>query len=192
MTFTKTLSAALISTFALVGTAAANPIEKITIAKDGIDVVPIEVKAGSNSFQSVKTQSHKFGIKLYAKAKWGKKVRNAVVVSGHAAVFEAAGNKWGKGYSNNSRTFSKHLWPNIPLSKVTYVGKNPVQACNQKLASHRNALNSGANTTVTVKFEFEVTNKKKIGAIGGYKKTEMWYPVKVKCLPKTGSLKIGS
>lgn len=189
MTFKKTISTLIISTAVFAGamaSAQANPIETVSIAKDGIDVVAIEVQAGANSFTSIKSTSHKFTLKLYAKAKWGKKVRRAKVASGTAILFEASPAIWNKTYNNNSRTFQKSIWQTIPMSKITFSGNNPVQACNEKLASHRNALTSGATAQVTAYFDLQVTNKTKItsNSSSHEKNGWMWYPVKVKCLPK--------
>lgn len=190
MTFTKTLLPFAISMAALTGIAAANPIQTVSINKDGVDIVPIEVTAGANSFTSIKSQSHKFGLKLYAKADWGKKVRRARVGSGEFPLIEAAPTIWTQSYNNNSRTFSKSVSKTIPMHQITFHGNDPVKACNAKLASHRNALVTGTTTKVSAYFKLYATNKTGTnGATSNSKSAWIWYPVTVKCLPKSGGVK---
>lgn len=189
MTMVKTFSAIAIATsiFAGVTSAAmAGPVQSVSVAKNGIDVVPIEVIATGSKFNKIKTHSHKFGLKLYAKAAWGKKIKRVKIASGTAIIGEGGDPYWSKTYNHNSRTFSKSINPNIKISKVTFSGNNPIQACNAKLASHRNALTTGANTTVSAYFQISATTKlyKNSELAKNEKKSWVWYQLKVKCLPK--------
>jgi hypothetical protein len=188
MTMTKTFTAIAIATSIFAGAtsvALAGPVQSVSVAKEGIDVVPIEVVATGSKYNKIKTHSHKFGLKLYAKAAWGKKIKKAKVASGSAVIGEYTA-KWDKTYSHNSRTFSKSLQPNIKISEVTFSGNNPIQACNAKLASHRNALTTGASATVSAYFQISATTKlyKNSPIAKNETKSWVWYPVNVKCLPK--------
>lgn len=189
MTFTKTFSAIALATtiFASASSSAfAGPVQSVSIAKEGIDAVMIEVTASGNQFNAIKSTSHKFGIKLYAKAVWGKKIVKAKVASGDAVIGEGD-NYWSKTYNHSSRTFVKHTSPTIKMKDITFHGSTPVQACNAKLASHRNALTSGATAQVTAYFQLSATTKmyKNSPIAKNEKKAWMWYPIKVKCLPKS-------
>ena len=188
MTMTKTFTAIAIATSIFAGatsSAMAGPIETVSLTKDGIDIVPIEVQATGSKYNKIKTHSHKFGLKLYAKAAWGKKIKKGMVAAGTANIGEYTPG-WHKYYNNNSRTFTKHINPSIKISDVKFHGKNPIQACNTKLASHRNIFSTGSNTQVTAYFELAVTSKNPYGngVAKNQKKSWVWYPVKVKCLPK--------
>lgn len=188
MTMTKTFTAIAIATSIFAGAtsaAMAGPIQTVSISKNGIDVAPIQVQATGSKYNKIKTHSRKFGLKLYAKAAWGKKIKHAMVAAGHAHIGEYT-TDWNRVYNNNSRTFVKYIKPTIKISDVNFVGKNPIQACNTKLANHRNALTTGATTQVTAYFELSVTSKNlsSSGVSKNHKKSALWYPVNVKCLPK--------
>ena len=188
MTMTKTFTAIAIATSIFAGAtsaAMAGPIQTVSISKDGIDIVPIQVQATGNKYNKIKTHSHKFGLKFYAKAAWGKKIKHAMVAAGTANIGEYTPG-WHKNYNNNSRTFVKHIHSSVKISDVSFHGQNPVQACNAKLAKHRNIFATGSNTSVLAYFQLAVTSKNLHGngVSKNQKKSGVLYPVKVKCLPK--------
>ncbi|MEW7008522.1 hypothetical protein [Lentilitoribacter sp. EG35] len=188
MTFVKTISALAVSSAILAvstGIAAAGPMQNLSISKNGIDAVPIEVSVVGGSFKKIKSPSHKFLLKIYAKAKLAKKVKVAQVTTSDAPYLEADPGTWSMKYYPNKRTFSKSLSPVIAMSKVRWSGADPIQACNNKLKSSRNILTKGTTTQATAYFQLHASNKNGLKGLSDSKhnSTWMWYPVQVKCLP---------
>ncbi|MEO0920391.1 MAG: hypothetical protein AAFX98_06800, partial [Pseudomonadota bacterium] len=56
-------------------------VESVKVERDGIDVVPIDVRANMGGYTSVKTSAHRFGLRLYARAKSGKRIAAGIVGS---------------------------------------------------------------------------------------------------------------
>lgn len=197
MTITKTFLALAVSTSILaasMGVAAAGPMQSLSLSKEGIDIVPVEVSALGGSFKKIKSTSHKFHLKIYAKAKPARKVKVAQVTTSDSPYLEADPGTWSQTYKPNKRTFSQTLSPIIAMSKIRWSGPNPVQACNNKLKNSRKALTKGTTAQVTAYFQLHATNKKGLKGLSDSKhnSTWIWYPVQVKCLPNTIGDKIGS
>ena len=196
------------TTLAFTATAHAKDwIEKVDIVNDGIDLVPIEVKAGGNGYSSIKTNKHRFNLRLYARAKKGKRIAGGVVGSGDPRFLEASGGEWQRLLafrdigSGKRRELKLSKSYNIPVSKLVWVGSDPVEKCNQVLAnkvqqgkSKASLLKSGLSTSAKVLFKFDAAaarpkvaekNKVKIGNHTSERKG-MNYSVVVKCLAKPG------
>ncbi|MEP0940264.1 MAG: hypothetical protein ABJH63_20245 [Rhizobiaceae bacterium] len=183
-------------------------IQTVSVKSDGIDVVPIQVRAGANKFQSVKPQNHKFSLRIRAKAKSGKRIVAAKIGS-HNGVdyFEAGGGKWEQRLAHRDvgsgtlrdvkRTFSFM----VPTTKIRWKGTNAVDRCNKvlnaKIASgmSRNAaLSKNWNTTAHAYFQLDAVAATKAKAkknkwnISNTTNERAWasYKVNVRCLGKGG------
>lgn len=212
----KTMAAALcaISAVAAPSTAmAGNWVESVKVERDGIDIVPIDVRANLGGYTSVKTSAHRFGLRLYAKAKSGKRIA-AGMVGSNAPIgyFESAGNaKWTRRLSHRDvgngtlRTMDRTFSYNIPVSKLTWHGRDPLAACNHMLAQKMGlgmtraaVLSQPRIVTARVYFEFEAVAAKKSKATKpskikiqntSKKSDSYYYDVRVRCLSgmnKTG------
>ena len=90
-------------------------IQSVSVKSDGIDVVPIQVRAGATKFSSVKPQNHKFTLRIRAKAKSGKRIVAAKVGSGKLREVK--------------RTFAFK----VPTTKIHWKGSSAVDRCNKLL-----------------------------------------------------------
>lgn len=197
MTITKTFSALAISASILavsMGAAAAGPMQSLSISINGIDAVPVEVSSIGGSFKQIKSPSHKFLLKIYAKAKVAKKVKAAQITTSDSPYLEADPGTWAANYAPNKRTFSKALSPIIPMSKVRWSGPDPIKACNNKLKESRSVLTKGATAKAFAYFQLHASNKSGSAGMNDSKhnSTWIWYPVQVKCLPNTIGDKISN
>jgi len=186
---------------------AADWIEAVSLQKNGIDVVPIEVQSNGSEYTNTKTKSHKFTVEMYARAKSGKRIVAAALGTSNATnYFEADGGHWtkrfnGRDVANGSlRTWQLEYVANVPASKINWVGQSPIERCNALLASKRAngssrfaVLNQIQTTSATAYF--------KLNAVAAWKnraKNNSWsigtstnqsasmnYTVQVKCLPSS-------
>jgi len=188
-------------------------VESVKVERDGIDVVPIDVRANMGGYTSVKTSAHRFGLRLYARAKSGKRIAAGIVGSdAPVAYFESAGNsKWNRRLSHRDvgngklRTMDRTFSYNVPVSKLTWHGRDPLSACNhmlsQKMAqgmTRAAVLSQPRIVTARVYFEFEAVAAKKSKAAKpskikiqntSKKRDSYFYDVRVRCLSglnKTG------
>ncbi|MEO0543628.1 MAG: hypothetical protein AAFY99_07400 [Pseudomonadota bacterium] len=212
----KTLGATLVALGAIAAPATATAgswVESVKVERDGVDIVPIDVRANMGGYTSVKTSAHRFGLRLYARAKSGKRIAAGIVGSDTAlGYFEyAGGSKWTRRLSHRDvgngtlstmdRTFSY----NIPVSKLTWHGRDPLAACNHMMSQKMGqgmtraaVLSQNHIVTARVYFEFEAVAAKKSKATkpakikiqNTSKKTDAYYyDVRVRCLSgmnKTG------
>lgn len=119
------------------GSAAAKDwIERVEVKRDGIDVIPVKVSANSTKYTGISSSSHRFLLRLYAKATKGERIV-AMKVGSFTGVqyFEADGSLWSNSFkhrdvgSGSKRTAAISYTPAIPLNKVKWQGWDPVQAC---------------------------------------------------------------
>lgn len=184
MTVARTISALAVSASILtatMGAAAAGPMQSLSIEKNGIDAVSVEVIAVGESFKKIKSPSHKFSLKIYAKAKVGKKVKVIRTTTSDSPYMEYDGGTWAVDYNPNKREFVKMISPVIAMSQIRWSGGDPIKACNAKLKQSRNALTKGTTAQVSAYFQLHATNK--LSSDANASSTWMWYPVQVKCLP---------
>ena len=179
-------------------------IQTVSVKSDGIDVVPIQVRAGSTKFTSVKPQNHKFTLRIRAKAKSGKRIVAAKVGSHNGVLyFEAGGGKWERRLAHRDvgsgklrevkRTFSFM----VPTTKIHWKGTNAVARCNQVLNAkiaggmiRSAALAKSWNTTAHVYFQLDAVAATKAKAkknkwnISNTTHERAWtsYKVNVRCL----------
>ena len=136
----KTITKTVILTAALssiaTGAMAKDWIEKVQVSKDGIDVIPVEVSANSHKYTGVKSNSHRFLLRLYGKATNGERIVAMKVGSFKGVLyFEGDGSLWSKSFqhrdvgSGSKRTVAISYKPTIPLKKIKWNGWNPREAC---------------------------------------------------------------
>ncbi|WP_417409660.1 hypothetical protein [Hoeflea sp.] len=186
MTVVKTISALAVSASILaatMGAAVAGPMQNLSIVKPGIDAVFVEVIAVGGSFKKIKSPSHKFSLKIHAKAKIGKKVKVVQVTTSDSPFNEADPGTWDVTYNPNKRDFTWSLSPVIAMSQIRWSGNDPIKACNAKLKQSRNALTKGATAQVSAYFQLHAASK--FGSLANSDSKWMWYPVQVKCLPSS-------
>ena len=63
------------------GSAQAAKLEKVDMVKEGIDLTPIEVRANSNGYVAIRTKSHRYAVRVFAKAKGANHIHSANVAS---------------------------------------------------------------------------------------------------------------
>ena len=207
----KKLSTVLLATAIIAAPQAAfakDWIQSVSVKSDGIDAVPIQVRAGATKFQSIKPQNHKFTLRIHAKAKSGKRIVAAKVGS-HNGVnyFEAGGGKWEKRLphrdvgSGSLREVKRTFAFMVPTTKIHWKGTNAVARCNKVLdakiksgMSRSAALAKTWNTTAHVYFQLDAVAAKKSAAkknkwnIGNTTNERAFtsYKVNVRCLGKGG------
>ncbi len=203
------LTTAIFATAFSVGAAqAADWIDAVSVQNNGIDVVPIEVKSNGHSYTSIKTNKHRFSFSLYAKAKSGKRIVAAALGTSNATnYFEADGSgHWTKRFNGRDvangtlRTWQTNRQFDVPVSKINWVGQNPVERCNALLASKRaqgssrfSILNKVQSTSAKAYFKLNAVaarkNKAKNHSWTISSSTDqshsMQYTVSVKCLPSS-------
>ena len=136
-------------------------IQKVDIAKDGVDVRPIEVSANISGYTKMKTKSHKFLLRAYANAKKGKRI-------GHMFLMSAKGSNSSSSWvytlpfrdigSGKKRQVKAGYKPKISTSKISW-HMSRVTVCNllkaQKMSSGMSkqaVLSKTWNATATAKF----------------------------------------
>ena len=181
-------------------------IKKVGLTPDGIDLVPIQVKAGGSKFQSIKPQNHRFGLRIYAKTKSGKRIVGAKLgMHNGVEYYESSGNLWSHRLayrdvgSGSLKEMNRSFSYNIPTTKLRWKGKSAVQRCNQLLdakvasgMSRHSALAKTWTTSAKVYFQVQVLattkakakkNKWKMKHTTAERKTA-YYTVNVKCVGK--------
>ncbi|AVX04370.1 hypothetical protein MXMO3_01845 [Maritalea myrionectae] len=183
-------------------------IESVSISMNGIDIVPIEVNSNGSEYTSIKTNSHRFIFKLRARATNGERIVAAALGTLQATnYFEAQGpGEWIKRFtgrdvgSGSLRTWEIGYDPHIPVSKLNWVGKDPVERCNALLASKRqqgssrfSVLNQKQMTTAYAYFKLDAVAARKRKAKNNswsissttQQAASMHYKVQVTCLPSS-------
>ncbi|GGB52825.1 hypothetical protein GCM10011316_26090 [Roseibium aquae] len=180
-------------------------IETVEVKRDGIDTIPIEVSANATKYTGIKSGSHKFLLRLHARATSGERIV-AMKVGSFKGVryFEADGNHWSKSFANreigggSKRTVSVSFAPTIPVNKIRWQGWDPREACalnlDKKIKSGMSRSEALSKTwTVSAKAYFEldaVAARKNKAAPGQWnmkstttQRAGNTYDVAVKCLP---------
>ncbi|SDT91049.1 hypothetical protein [Stappia sp. ES.058] len=119
-------------------------IETVKLTKDGIDAVPIEVSANAGGYTSIKSSSHRFLMKLHARATSGERIV-AMKIGAFKGVryFESDGGHWSRSFANRDvgagkkRTVSLNANPVVPTAKIAWQGPSPKQVCEANLANRR-------------------------------------------------------
>lgn len=197
------LAAAALATLTS-GAVAKDWIEKVEVKRDGIDAVPIEVSANKNGYTGIKSTSHRFLLRLHARATNGERIV-AMKLGSFKGVryFEANPGQWSKSFahrdvgSGTKRTVTFNYKPVLPMGKIRWHGKNPKAACNARLAqemqkglSKSQALTKVLTTSAKAYFELDAVaarkkkaekNKWNIGNTTN-QRDGATYKVQVKCL----------
>ncbi|WEX10744.1 hypothetical protein [Chelativorans sp. AA-79] len=187
------------------GALAADWIETVEVSRDGIDIVPVEVSANAGGYVGVKSPSHKFLLRLYARATSGERIV-AMKLGAFSGVlyFEGDGGMWSRSFkgrdvgSGSRRTVDFHHDAVVPAGKIKWQMADPVMACTANL---QNKVNGGMSKTQVLSqawtvsanayFELDAVaarknkaaqNKWNIGNTAN-QRDGLTYPVTVKCLP---------
>ncbi|MBS8261442.1 hypothetical protein DYI23_14550 [Roseibium polysiphoniae] len=203
-TFAKTAILAAAISGLSTGVMAKDWIEKVQVSRDGIDAKPILVSANSHKYTGIKSNSHRFLLRLYGKATKGERIVAMKVGSFKGTLyFEADGNLWSKSFqhrdvgSGSKRTVSISYKPTIPLKKIKWQGWDPREACalnmDKKIKSGMSKAQVLSKTwTVSAKayFELDAVAAKKGKAVKNKwnmknttnQRDGTGYDVQVKCL----------
>lgn len=128
-------------------------IDKVDVIASGIDAVPIEVTANLNGYQSIKTKNHKFSVRLFARAKSGKRIAAGKVGTHKSVEFFEADNGWSRNLAHRDvgggqlKQLKREFQFNVPVSGISWVGANPVQVCRDMLIQK---VNSGQKKTTVL------------------------------------------
>lgn len=193
--------AALIALGLSAATAHAGKIEKVDMVKEAIDMTPVEVRANSNGYAAIRTKSHKYSVRVYAKAKGANHVFSANVAShkntslrlgrGGPTFFvqQAPGGSDGWGVYKNSLVFNAET----AHSKWT---AHPMTVCDQNLKkqvangmTRRDVLRREwrLQTQAVLYFTVAADSKSRIkkrktgGGSTEFGSKAIYYPVKVLC-----------
>ena len=139
---TRTILIASPLVVSLVSAASAKDwIETVSLTKDGIDAVPIEVSADAGGYTKIKSSGHRFLLKLHARATSGERIV-AMKLGAFKGVlyFEGDGGLWSQSFANRDvgsgtrRTVTLNVSPVVPTAKITWQGPSPKQACAANMA----------------------------------------------------------
>ena len=139
---TRTILIASTLVVSLVSAASAKDwIETVSLTKDGIDAVPIEVSADAGGYTKIKSSGHRFLLKLHARATSGERIV-AMKLGAFKGVlyFESDGGLWSQSFANRDvgsgtrRTVTLNVSPVVPTAKITWQGPSPKQACAANMA----------------------------------------------------------
>lgn len=180
---------------------AADWIEKVSLTRDGIDAIQIQVAANHAGYTAIKSANHRFLLKLHAKATNGERiVAGKLGLGTGVSYFESSGGSWNRSFETGgaNRTYSATHTPIIPMVQLGFYGADPKQACtnlmNQKMAKgmmKAQVLGKAWNTSVKVRFQFDAVAAHKGAASKGKwgikntttERAGLIYDVGVKCLP---------
>lgn len=215
----STITAVSVAMLAIAGTNnAANAkdwIETITLSKNGIDAVPVEVRANNGGYTSVKTASHRFLLKGRAKATSGERIGVAYFHS-----YPAHNTGWRYRVPHRDLGSGKRRDVTIPFNPTIKTNEvvwtiNPVAACNatmnqlnsQGMSSHQ-VLSQVRDATARARFYFTAYAMKPkkaqnlppintdtfIISNSTNETTTLHYDVRVKCLrgPASGAKTSGN
>ena len=141
MTSKKTrlaLSAGLL--LALSGAAHAGKMEKVDMVREGIDLAPVIVKANSSGYGGYENSSHRYFLRVFAKAKGSNRVWYAAVGHSGAAPFEVTGPLFYKhtaGRSEGWGVYKKSLSVDIGFNHTRWTTA-PKAACDANLKKQMN------------------------------------------------------
>jgi len=131
----KKIALAVAALAALTATASAkDKMDKVDIARDGIDVRRVVVKAGAGGYTAIEGNEYTFSVRGYAAAKKGFRILGAWFHTGkleQANVYALFGRDYGNG---EKRTLKYPFSYKVPMNKVVWDGASPVEACRANLA----------------------------------------------------------
>ena len=134
----RTLAAAAATAFLCLSAASAQAakIEKVDMVKEGIDLTPIEVRANSNGYVAIRTQSHRYLVRVFAKGNGGNHIYWAAVASyKNVNPFTATATYFSQKAPNGSDgwgVYKKSLAISAGTANTTW-GLDPVGACRENL-----------------------------------------------------------
>ncbi|MEP0521740.1 MAG: hypothetical protein ABJO09_19115 [Hyphomicrobiales bacterium] len=169
------------------------PIEQIELRPADIDTPEIKVAAIAGRYTHMTTKMHLFGLRLFAKAGPGRRVRYGKIANGSFAMGDAgAGRYWHRTIYNKNRMLEQTITPNLPTETLNWYGMSPIEACNEALKSDSDVLKYGKMTDAKVFFQLGVALKVPFsGDVSNpSRRTTLVYALPVKCLPLENEIKI--
>lgn len=182
-------------------------IEKVEVKRDGINPKSIYVAANGNGYTQIKTTSYTFPLRLYAKAKSGKRIV-AMKLGSFKGVryFEADGSLWSKSFANrdvgsgSKRTVSLNYNAKLPLHAIKWDGSDPKKRCALRMQylmgkgqSKQQVLSKQQSVKAYAYFELDAVAARKNKAKKGWKlsntssqRDSYKYEVHVTCGASTG------
>jgi hypothetical protein len=215
---TNTIASAVLATsvlaagIALPGAASAKDwIEKVEVSKDGIDVKPVEVSANMNGYTGIKSNNHRFLLRLYARATNGERIVAMKLGSFKGVLyFEGDGNLWSKSFQHRDvgagtkRTVSINYDPTIGINKIRWNGSNPKTRCDLNLQqmmkqgmSRSQVLSQPREVKAYAYFELDAVAARKNKAennkwnLGNTTNQRDGYAYEVRVLCHAGTAKVG-
>jgi len=193
----KLIALAAAALAALTATASAkDKMDKVDIARDGIDVSRVVVKAGAGGYTAIEGSHYTFSVRGYAAAKKGFRILGAWFHTGkldQAHVYALFGRDYGGG---ERRTLKFPISYKVPMNKVVWDGASPIEACRANLAklkkkgqSEKDILAKTHELTVDAVVGFSAVADREwreassVGYGGGstWKSRTMRYAVAVEC-----------
>ncbi|MCI5078495.1 hypothetical protein [Oricola sp.] len=183
------LAATLTLSLAAQPAAAKDWVEKVAITTDGIDAVSIKVSANASGYTGVKSEKHRFLLRLEAQAR-----KRAIVYGGVVGMYDGvrfgqpvAG--WKYSFQSADRTYKKHIEPVIPISQIRWYGADPVQVCKNLMAKKTSegmtkaqVLSKEWNASTLVFFQFDVMAQRPYPKSSSHERKSLIYHAPVKCL----------
>lgn len=166
--------------------ASTGPIEQIDLQPAHIDDQEIKVAAQAGTYTHMVSKMHMFGLRLYAKAGPGRRVRYGKIANGSFAMGDAGHRRhWHRTIHNKNRTLEQIITPNLPTETLNWYGMSPVEACNEALKQDSSILEYGKLVDAKVFFQLGVALKIPFsGDISNPSvRTTLVYALPVKCLP---------
>lgn len=115
-------------------------IDKVDLAKDSLDLIPVQVLSNANGYTKLKATNHTFSLRLFARAKKGKRIAaGAVGAYDGVQVGALSGKRWGRNLSHKDvgagklRQLKRTFYFKVPIRKVNWWGASAIHRCNTLL-----------------------------------------------------------
>lgn len=139
----------------LTTSAHAGGLEKVDMVKEGIDQAPAIVRANGSGYTSYENNSHKYFVRVYAKAKGGDRVYWAGVSAARVGPFQPNGTfaRQDVGKSEGWAVYNKSLSFNASFGD-THWWDSPKEACERNM---QDQIKKGMKKSDVLKREWKTT-----------------------------------
>ena len=136
----RILASAILMTLTATGALAKDKMDKVDIARDGIDMRKVVVRASGQAYKLDSPSTYQFDVRGYAAAKKGYRIVSAWFFSGLPLKMSYEQGLLPRDYgSGNNRTVKRPFLFKVPMNKVTWDGPSPLEVCNNNLAKLKQA-----------------------------------------------------